>query len=701
MLVTDGLLQPSRADRPIPPTRSTPGRAAADRGGLVEIRGSTVRTARARPGLVGVAVVGLPEHDDLPSVLRVARAHTIRATWFVTGHDVARRHGDVAAIRRAGFELGVLGYTGRDLRDLPPSRIRLELSTTQATLAAEEGIVAPLLLLPGANSTTALDGDALRVARTAGDAGYLVVATAPPDDVSPSAVHLVDLRESADPASRLAHAGDGGTTASVSGAIGLRPSDANQVASLGTRLNGRVAVLAIRASAIVVRALHLLFLPITLLVVARAVLAVLLAGVHAGRRRRRRRAGRDPRWTGPVTVIVPAFNEEAGIAAALRSFHASDWPAGLEIIVVDDGSTDGTAAAVQRLALPGVRLVTTPNRGKPAALNVGIDLATTEVVVCVDGDTLFQPDTIGELVQPFVDERVGAVSGNAKVLNRGSLLGRWQHIEYVMGFNLDRRLLDLAGAIPTVPGAVGAFRRRALLDVGGVSEDTIAEDTDLTIAIARRGWRVVFEPRAIAWTEAPSSVGDLWRQRYRWSYGTLQAAWKHRHAFLEPRPIGPIGLTYALVFQVLLALLGPVLDVTALHARITGDERIVAIWLAFVCGQVALAAFAFLLDGESLRPLWTVPVQQVVYRQLMYLVVIQSVAAAFAGTRLRWHKLRRDGLDGHTAAWTPPPADQAVRGRRRSMARDARSPTTAPTAVPTAAPPVSENPTMAPTAIDP
>jgi cellulose synthase/poly-beta-1,6-N-acetylglucosamine synthase-like glycosyltransferase len=224
----------------------------------------------------------------------------------------------------------------------------------------------------------------------------------------------------------------------------------------------------------------------------------------------------------------------------------------------------------------------------------------------------------------------------------------------VMGFNLDRRLLASVGAIATVPGAVGGFRTDALREVGGVSDDTIAEDTDLTIALQRARWRVAYQDEAIAWTEAPSTVGDLWRQRYRWCYGTLQATWKHRRAVVEGRSIGLIGLPYALMFQVVVALLGPVVDAAALYGLLTSQARAVAVaWLGFSAAQLVLAVFAFRLDREPLRPLWAVPLQQLVYRQLMYLVVVQSVAAALAGTRLRWHKLRRVGLAGAPAGVAP------------------------------------------------
>ncbi len=297
-------------------------------------------------------------------------------------------------------------------------------------------------------------------------------------------------------------------------------------------------------------------------------------------------------------MIVPAYNEIAGIEPAVRSLLASDHP--VEVIVVDDGSTDGTADLVESLDLPYVRVIRQENAGKPAALNTGIAAARAELLVMVDGDTVFEPDAVRMLVQPFADPTVGAVSGNAKVVNRGGLLGRWQHIEYVVGFNLDRRLFDLAECMPTVPGAVGAFRRSALLAVGGVGEETLAEDTDLTMALCRDGWRVVYEERAKAWTEAPASLSALWRQRYRWCYGTLQAMWKHRGALSQRGQAGKLGrrgLLYLLMFQVLLPLLAPVVDVFALYGLAFLDPvRIIGLWAAFLLVQVLMGVYAFRLD---------------------------------------------------------------------------------------------------------
>jgi len=217
----------------------------------------------------------------------------------------------------------------------------------------------------------------------------------------------------------------------------------------------------------------------------------------------------------------------------------------------------------------------------------------------------------------------------------------------VIGFNLDRRMFDVLECMPTVPGAIGAFRRAALVDAGGLSDDTLAEDTDLTMAVSRAGWRVVYTPDARAWTEAPATLSQLWKQRYRWCYGTLQAMWKHRRSMRESGASGKLGrrgLPYLVAFQVLLPLLAPAIDIATLYALVFAwSPEILVVGLGFLAIQLLTAAYAFRLDGESIRPLWALPLQQFVYRQLMYLVVVQSVSSALYGLRLRWQTIRRTG----------------------------------------------------------
>jgi len=380
---------------------------------------------------------------------------------------------------------------------------------------------------------------------------------------------------------------------------------------------------------------------VALLALARAIVVLALARRHVRAVRRQRGEEILP----SVSIVVPAYNEAVGIERAVRSLAASDYP-DIEVVVVDDGSQDGTGDLVEALGLDRVRVLRQGNAGKAAALNRGIAASSGEIVVTVDADTLFEPQTLRRLVQAFADPEVGAVAGNTKVGNRHGLTGRWQHIEYVMGFNLDRRLYDVLRCMPTVPGAVGGFRREALLDVGGISGATLAEDTDVTIALGRSGWRVAYAEDARAWTEAPATLGELWRQRYRWSYGTLQAVWKHRAAIWRrgQERIGRRGLPYLLLFQVLLPLIAPLIDLFAIYGLVFLDPvPVLGYWAGFALLQLGLAVYAFRLDGERLRTLWAMPLQQLVYRQLMYLVVIESVLSAVAGRRLRWQHMERTG----------------------------------------------------------
>jgi cellulose synthase/poly-beta-1,6-N-acetylglucosamine synthase-like glycosyltransferase len=376
-------------------------------------------------------------------------------------------------------------------------------------------------------------------------------------------------------------------------------------------------------------------------------------------------------------VIVPAYNEAANIAGTVRSLVANDYP-GIEVIVVDDGSTDGTADIVERLGLPGVFVLRQANAGKPAALNNGIGYARGDIVILVDGDTVFAPDAVGRLVQPLLDPAVGAVSGNTKVANRGGLLGRWQHLEYVIGFNLDRRMFDVARCMPTVPGAIGAFRRAAVLAAGGVSAQTLAEDTDFTMAVIRAGWRVVYEPSAVAWTEVPATLRQLWRQRYRWCYGTMQAMWKHRRALIQRGAggrLGRRGLGYLLLFQVLLPLTAPMVDIYAVYGLFfLPPAKVAAVWAGFTAAQIATAAYALHLDGERYGPLWSLPLQQIVYRQLMYLVVVQSTVMALLGGRLHWQRMARIGaVSAHPGAAVPPPGPVPPGWSAPAARRDERS----------------------------
>ncbi|MGN6160924.1 MAG: bifunctional polysaccharide deacetylase/glycosyltransferase family 2 protein [Marmoricola sp.] len=657
---THHLFGVSRDARPPGSTSQVP-QAVATGGPLIDARGGKVRTVRPDRGVIALTFDDGPDPDWTPKILRVLRAHHVPATFFVVGTQALNNEDLVRQTVADGNEIGIHTLTHADLTTLPWWWQRLEINDDQLVVAGITGLRTALLRPPYSSENDAVDNRMMAVIRNAADAGYLTVLTTvdSEDWTRPGVARIV---RNATPRSRagqvlLMHdaGGDRSQTVAalerlipllerkgfrfetVSQAMGLRA--VQTPASTGERIAGNALVLGIKASEVAVNALDAVLFIAGFISLLRGVLVIAAAARH---RRIRRPAGGI---TEPVTVVVPAYNEEAGIEAAIRSILASDHP--LEVIVVDDGSTDRTAAIVAGLDLPGVRLIRKANGGKPSALNAGIAAASNELIVMVDGDTVFETDTIRTLIQPFADPAVGAVSGNAKVLNRGGLLGRWQHIEYVIGFNLDRRLFDVAQCMPTVPGAIGGFRKKALLAIGGVSSDTLAEDTDLTMALCRSGWRVVYEERAIAWTEAPASLGALWKQRYRWSYGTFQAMWKHRATSFQSGQAGKLGrrgLVYLLIFQILLPLLAPAVDVFAIYGFAFLDPvRVALVWLGFLILQFAMAVYAFHLDDERMGPLWTLPLQQFVYRQLMYLVVIQSLFTAFSGLPLKWQRMERYG----------------------------------------------------------
>ncbi|MGW3667954.1 bifunctional polysaccharide deacetylase/glycosyltransferase family 2 protein [Streptomyces sp. NPDC005141] len=446
-------------------------------------------------------------------------------------------------------------------------------------------------------------------------------------------------------------AGPGSAGATASGSA----QAAQRKATGATLYEGKALVYAVAVAEWVVPALSWFLVVVGVAVMGRFGMMLILARRHYRQRNRRRGRGGKFSWgpvvTRPVTVIVPAYNEKECIANTLKSLAKSTHP--IEIIVVDDGSEDNTSEIAESLGMPNVRVIRQENAGKPAALNNGVRNARYDIVVMMDGDTVFEPDAVHQLVQPFADPEIGAVAGNAKVGNRNTMIGAWQHIEYVMGFNLDRRMYDLLRCMPTIPGAIGAFRRDAVLEVGGMSEDTLAEDTDITIAMHRAGWRVVYQEHARAWTEAPGSLKQLWSQRYRWSYGTMQALWKHRKSLTDKGPsgrFGRVGMPLVVLFQIVTPVFAPLIDVFTVYSMIFVDfQAALLAWLAVLAVQLVCAAYAFRLDREKYRYLAMLPLQQLAYRQMMYLVLIHSCVTALTGGRLRWQKLKRTGEVGTPA----------------------------------------------------
>ncbi|MFG2947890.1 glycosyltransferase [Streptomyces adustus] len=609
-----------------------------------------------------------PDPMWTPKVLDVLKKHHAHAVFFVTGTMASRYPELVQRMVDEGHEVGLHTFNHPDLSYQSKGRIDWELSQNQLALAGAAGIRTSLFRPPYSSFADAMDDKSWPVTKYIGSRGYLTVVndTDSEDWKKPGVDEIIRRAtpKGGKGAIVLMHDSGGDRHQTVQALDRFLPQLQNQgyefdnlTDALGAPSahtpvtgvdlwKGRTWTFLVWAADGITDVLVVCLAVIGVLVISRFALMLLLSALHARKVRRH-----DFRWgprpvTEPVSVLVPAYNEAKCIENTVRSLMASEHP--IEVIVIDDGSSDGTARIVEAMGLPNVRVIRQLNAGKPAALNRGVANARYDLIVMMDGDTVFEPATVRELVQPFADPKVGAVAGNAKVGNRSSLIGAWQHIEYVMGFNLDRRMYDVLRCMPTIPGAVGAFRRSALERVGGMSDDTLAEDTDITMAIHRDGWKVVYTEKARAWTEAPESVQQLWSQRYRWSYGTMQAIWKHRKAAVESGPsgrFGRVGLPFVSLFMVLAPLLAPLIDVFLLYGVVFGPtQKTIVAWLGVLAIQVVCAAYAFRLDREPMIHLLSLPLQQIFYRQIMYVVLLQSWITALTGGRLRWQKLRRTGV---------------------------------------------------------
>lgn len=649
-------------------------------GGLFVGDGTTVSAHPTPSRLIALTFDDGPDPRWTPQLLELLHRLGVPATFFVVGARVLEHPGLVQKEFQAGHDVGLHTYTHADLDTASAARQHVELALNQVALESAIGRRSLLVRMPYTSSVESISAANLSAAQRLQRGGYVVafadrdgedwrkgravpqiVAAATPSGNDGAIVLLHDgggdrrrtLAATEALVTQLRARGDRFVTLSTM--LGVPRDTVTPLASRGETLRADAFATAYRGSGDLAHAFTVLAILIAGLMFVRAALLLLFARRHV----RGVRPNDAP--ASAISVVVPAFNEQAGIRATVGSLLASELAAGtaLEVVVVDDGSTDDTAAMIDAMDDPRLLVVHQENAGKAVALNVGIAAASYDVIVTVDGDTVFEPTALARLVMPLADPDVGAVSGNTKVANRGGVLGKWQHIEYVIGFNLDRRMYDVLGCMPTVPGAIGAFRRDVLVAVGGFSTDTLAEDTDITMAIHRRGARVVYVDDAVAYTEAPTGLGDLWRQRYRWSYGTMQSMWKHTKGMVAGRErnrLGFIGLPYVLLFQVLLALVAPVVDVFSIIGLMFGNRALIlGYWVAFTALQLGITVFALRSDGESLRSVWVVPLQQFVYRQLMYLVVIQSVVSAISGAHLPWHRVRRFGIEPSAEPAVPVP----------------------------------------------
>ncbi len=626
-----------------------------------------------------------PDAIYTPQVLEVLRSYQVPATFFMVGLSANTNSDLLRRVVDEGHEVGNHTFLHSLPSAISPERLRLEINVSQRLFESRLGRRSLLFRPPYGEDIEPLTPDEVGQLELTGALGYYTVGmNIEPDDWrGMSADQIVEAVVGQVTSGRgnvvLLHDGGGDRSATVAALpriiedlhargytftstaalLGLSRDDvmppvgSEGIAAATARGTNGIAYRIIGGFGTIVRYTFLLAIALSL---ARLLWIVTLAVLEYTRRRRQFAADYLPR----VSVLVPSHNEEKvvvrTVAALLRSYYPN-----YEVLVVDDGSTDGTVEAVVAAFgdEPRVRLLQKARGGKPEALNLGIRETDAEVLVTIDADTILTPEAVGNLVRHFVDPRVAAVAGNIKVGNRVNLLTYWQALEYIISQNLERRAVALLNCMFVVPGAIGAWRRSAVLEAGGFTGETLAEDADLTVKVLRLGYRVDYEQEAVAYTEAPQTASALVKQRFRWVFGSLQTAWKHRNTMFRPSygALGWFAIPNVLILQIGLTLLSPFMDALMLSAVIgAGWEQIrnpnpasldaLQNLLLYYCvfqaidGLASLIAFR-LERGERRRLLlWLIP-QRFVYRQLLSYITLRSVFRAIEGRFVGWGKTER------------------------------------------------------------
>ena len=621
-----------------------------------------------------------PDPRWTPRILDILDRYHVKATFFVVGENANANPGLLMREFDDGMEIGNHSFTHPEMDTVSPLRTKLELDATQRVIEAMTGHMTTLFRAPNradSEPTTEADFDPILQAH---NLGYLFVGEqVDPTDWYPGIkapqIAQYVLSHPNDGNCVLLHDAGGQTREETIKALpaiieGLRKQGYEFVtvsaltglptARVFPAVTGKQTLTVaydrafFLASYYIGKTFSFVFVMAILLGIGRILAMGSLALVQS---RREKRRTFDTSYQPEVSVVIAAYNEEKVVNKTIETLLSSDYP-NLEIIVVDDGSKDRTADVVREKYGHDTRVtvIRKENGGKASALNLGIRQCRGDILVALDADTVFNRDTISKLVRHFADPGVGAVSGNVKVGNRNNPLTIWQAVEYITSQNFDRRAFDLLNCITVVPGAVGAWRRDAVVLAGMYSSQTLAEDTDLTFKVRRLGYRIVTDNEALAYTEAPESLRNLGKQRFRWAFGTLQCLWKHRSALFNPEfgTFGFVAMPSLWIYQIAFQALAPIVDATIVWSLLyqtfiapnsshSDLVMLLTYWTVFSAVELLGAAVAFHLDGEDKRLLPWLPLQRFVYRQLMYGVIIKSLGYAVAGSRVGWGKFERKG----------------------------------------------------------
>jgi cellulose synthase/poly-beta-1,6-N-acetylglucosamine synthase-like glycosyltransferase/peptidoglycan/xylan/chitin deacetylase (PgdA/CDA1 family) len=658
----------------------------------------TVEYYGYHPNQVAISFDDGPDPKWTPRILDILKQKGVKGTFFLIGAEAAENIGLMQRIAREGNEIGNHTYTHPDISEISQQQTDLQIKLTERLFASKLN-VQPLYFRPpyDIDEEPETDDQAAPIVPIQNE-GYIVIGSKidtndwnehprkSPQEIAQSVLDFLQLMKTK-PQFRgsviLMHDGGGDrsvtvaalpvlidtlrahgyTIVPVSALMGKTTADVMPKLTFRQFLRAMPDSVAFSGVQIVGRFIVYVFFVGDILMGARLLLIGVLAIID---RLRKPHAKASPGFNPRVAVLIPAFNEELVIVRTIRSVLNSDYK-NLHIIVIDDGSPDRTAevareAYAAEIAAGRVQVLSKPNGGKAAALNFALDRLTEEIYVGIDADTVIATDAISKLIPHFEDPRIGAMAGNAKVGNRVNLWTRWQALEYITSQNFERRALDLFHVVTVVPGAIGAWRTAPVKAAGGYPINTVAEDADLTMNLLEQGFRVDYEDRSLAFTEAPIDAKGLMRQRFRWSFGTLQAVWKHRAAFVRNKAMGLFALPNILIFQMFLPLVSPFIDMMFLYgvanyfidrhyhplsASTASLDKLLVFFLGFLIIDFATSSVAFSLerrhpankgDGWLLFHIW---LQRFAYRQVFSIVLFKTLKRAIDGKPFNWDKIQR------------------------------------------------------------
>jgi cellulose synthase/poly-beta-1,6-N-acetylglucosamine synthase-like glycosyltransferase/peptidoglycan/xylan/chitin deacetylase (PgdA/CDA1 family)/spore germination protein YaaH len=658
----------------------------------------TIEQTGYRANEVALSFDDGPDPVWTPKILDILKQYHVVGTFFMIGEE-AQNH--VSLMRRVfneGHEIGNHTWTHPDISEISNSSVDLELNLTERLFAAELG-VQPLYFRPPYSIDQEPDtNDQAAPADRIQDLGYVIVGDKidtsdwdehprkTPQEIADSVFQQMDNMKTSSwmqGSIILLHDGGGNRQATVDAlpvliqelrAHGYRIVPVSQLmrktrAEVMPALNerqlwqARVDLVAFFVWAFFNHFVYAVFIVGDVLMSARLLIIGLFAVIDR-LRRRRNFAAAD--YAPRVAVLIPAYNEEKVIVRTIRSVMMSNYQ-NIRVIVIDDGSSDKTVQ-VSRDAYPNeiasgkLIVLTKPNGGKADALNFALNQTDEEIYIGIDADGVIARDAIANLVPHFANPAIGAVAGNAKVGNRVNLWTRWQALEYITSQNFERRALDLFNVVMVVPGAIGAWRTAAVKTGGCYHTNTVAEDADLTMNLLEQGYEVVYEDRALAFTEAPVDMNGLMRQRFRWSFGILQAIFKHRGAIAKRKAMGLFALPNTLIFQILLPLVSPLIDLMFVagvlnyfydkhfHPETASSASLIKLlvfFFAFLTIDFVTSSLAFALerkhpaskgDAWLLFHIW---IQRFTYRQVFSIVLFKTMKRAIDGKPFNWDKLDR------------------------------------------------------------